>query len=372
LKKLLLTIGCLSFLISTGLAEQAPSQRRIVVHTSNKLERVYFLIHGLCYADMTQNKKQEQIDSPIVKYLARERRCADLWRSRLHTLAANEALVVIPWNKKTTGPVHEFNALADSLLGDRFFLLDCSDGLDPSFWQQQEELFSKEIMSNLEGMLTKQKESWNKEELLTVLHAMNCCRQFTDMLSARRLTLDPQHVQCTSWGASYEGCVTKYSLNIRHILQLTNPIKIDFNMTVPDAYFLLDAAERETHLIDRGLLLSIFQNGDQYIACYSGTSQSLADKPAYVELAIDSTNANIVSKQGIRLWPRTETYHLPNAPFGYYEPPQKLVQATKNGLRVPAHSGYVYRLAKAPAFIFANAGMTLDRFRDMLTRISQN
>jgi hypothetical protein len=177
-----------------------------------------------------------------------------------------------------------------------------------------------------------------------------------------------QKLHCTSWGASYEGCVTKYSLILCHLLRLTHPIKIEFNMTVPDAVFLLDATECETQLINPDLLLSIFRNGAGLIASYSRTSHSLADKPAFVEVSLDSTITSVVSKQGIRLWPHAETYHLQNAPVGFYEPPQHVVISTKNGVRVTAHSGYVYRLAKAPTFIFANPGTPLEVFRDNLIR----
>jgi hypothetical protein len=363
-------VACLLLLFSACLAGKTPEQSNRLTHTLQKIERLYFLIHGFCYADMTQSQKPEQIDVQIAKYLARERHCADNWRAQLQNFGANDALVVIPWNTKKTGPVHDFNVLADSLLGERFFLLDGSDGLDPSFWQQQDTHFSKEILSNLEGMLAGQKESWNKEELFTALHSMNCCRQFNSLLATRGLTLDVQRVPCTSWGASYEGCVTKYSLNFRQMLHLTHPVKIDFSMAVPDAEFLLEAEERQSLLINPDLQLSIFQNGENLIACYSRTSHSLADKPAFVEVSLDSTRASIVSKQGIRLWPQAETYHLPNAPFGFYEPPQQIVKMTDKGVRVTAHSGYVYRLAKAPAFIFASGRMTLDAFRDILTRIN--
>ncbi len=372
MKNTLLTMAYLTLFICTSLPGTSTARNSRWMAAPHKIERLYLLIHGFCYADMTQNKKLDQMDARTGQYLARERLCADLWRAQLHDFGAGDALVVIPWNTIKSGPVHDFNLLADSLLGDRFFLLDDSDGLVPSYWQQQENSFSKEILSNLKDMLTRQKEAWNKEELFTALHALNCWRQFNRLLAARDLTLDVQQLQCTSWGASYEGCVTKYSLSLRQYLHLAQPVRIDFDMTVPDADFLLHAKERETLLIHPDLQLSIFQNGDNLIACYSRTSHSLADKPAFVEVSLDSSRASIVSKQGIRLWPQAETYHLSSAPFGFYEPPHQIVKATSNGVRVTAHCGYVYRLAKAPTFIFASTGMTFDDFRDILTRVNPN
>ena len=81
----------------------------------------------------------------------------------------------------------------------------------------------------------------------------------------------------------------------------------------------------------------------------------------------DPGQLEVRSKQGLRLWPGPETYHLPSAPVECYEPPLTVVTADAGEIRVPVSAGMVYRLAKAPAYIFAPPGMSDAEFRGILT-----
>ena len=335
--------------------------------TKRQIDKFYFLIHAFCYAEMMAEDKSDHRDSVLTPYYEREKRCADLWRAQVKKLSATEALVVIPWSGKANGPVHRFNAFADSLLGDRFFLLDRPDPYQPLFWQDcQDSTFAQTIVKELQDALVRQKEKWNKEELFTTLHAIRCCQQLVDLASQRKLHFDPATLQSEAWGASFEGCVTKYGLSIRRILKLRNPIAIAFDKTVPDALFLLNASLIEHPYINDHLQLFLFYCDAQLVAYYIRTTVSLAEEPAFVRIKAKAGEVTVLSKQGILLWPLGQEYHLPKAPMGHYEPPQVVVKSTDDGLLVPVSSGYVYRLAKAPAFIFASSGLTIDRFREIL------
>ena len=63
---------------------------------------------------------------------------------------------------------------------------------------------------------------------------------------------------------------------------------------------------------------------------------------------------------------RPEIYHLPQSAIGHYEPEQELVTYENNKLIIPVSAGFVYRLAKAPAYIFANSDMTYNDFKEIL------
>jgi hypothetical protein len=54
------------------------------------------------------------------------------------------------------------------------------------------------------------------------------------------------------------------------------------------------------------------------------------------------------------------------APTGYGEPPQQVVTKRGDLLHVPVSAGLVYRLAKAPAYLFLPAGLPLAEARAML------
>ena len=221
-------------------------------------------------------------------------------------------------------------------------------------------------MAEFKSAFVQQKMRWNKEELSTALHCLACCRQLHVMLAERGYWFDEKEVSAESWGASFEGCVAKYTLTMRRMLNLSNVVEIDYGMTVPDAFFLLDATHAEWVLLDNRLRLFLFKVGNQAIALYTLTAHSLADQVSYVALPCDPQKVTVKSKQGIRLWPQPEVYALPSAPCGYYEPPQELVRFADGRLYAPVSAGFVYRLAKAPAYIFAPPDMPYAEFRGTL------
>ncbi len=331
-----------------------------------KLNRFYFLIHGLCYAEMTYEKNERDLDTNLKRYLEHENKCARKWRSGLKDLDKNEALIIIPWHGHENGPASQFNSFAASVLGDRCFILDSPDSFNPSFWSNKDDAFYEAISSELKSALIYQKDQWNDEELHTALHSLACCRQLDVLLRERGFYYDKSKVTSEGWGASFDGCVTKYTLNIRRILGLSNVIEINFNMTVPDALFLLDTVFRESVILKNGLRLFLFQSEDQAIGLYTMTSQSLENRAVFIKLKLNQNQLTVKSKQGIRLWPNPEIYHLPQSAIGHYEPEQKLVTYENNKLILPVSAGFVYRLAKAPTYIFANSEMTYHDFKEIL------
>ena len=112
----------------------------------------------------------------------------------------------------------------------------------------------------------------------------------------------------------------------------------------------------------------LFRAEDRAIALYTLTSHSMADVPVFVRLSQDRGSITVRSKQGIRLWPQPETYLLAGAPLEYLEPAQQVVREEHGSLLVPVNAGFVYRLAKAPAYLFAPPEMPFERFRDVLPR----
>jgi hypothetical protein len=333
-----------------------------------KIDKIYFLIHSFCYADMACNKNESDMDEMFSRYLAHENKCALTWCSQLHELKDNEALVIIPWNNNKTGPVSDYNSSATSLLGDRCFILDCAGPLDQAFWADTADSFNEAVLNEFKSAFILQKDHWNKEELYTSLHAVACCRQLDSMMKKRRYYYDKRTVTAESWGASFDGCVTKYTCSLQRILELTNVIYINFKMTVPDAAFLLGDVTSECIILKNGLRLFIFKNDEQTFALYTTIAHSMENQVSYVGLKINPKQVTVKSKQGIRLWPDSEEYCLQSAPAGYFEPPQELIKYKNDRLYMPVSSGFVYRLAKAPAYIFANPEMTYNEFKDILTK----
>ena len=333
-----------------------------------KIDKIYFLIHSFCYADMDYCKGESGLDEKLIPYLEKENKCSRSWLSLLHELGENEALVIIPWNNKKTGPVSDYNSSAASLLGDRCFILDCADSLNEAFWADNTGSFNEAVLNELKSALVLQKDSWNKEELFTTLHVLACCRQLDMLMTKRLFYYDKKTVAAEGWGASFDGCVTKYTCSLQRHLELTNEIYINFKMTVPDAAFLLGDVSSECILLKNGLKLFIFKSREQTFALFTTVANAMDIQVTYVGLKINPNKVTVRSKQGIRLWPDFEEYCLTNAPPGYFEPSQELIKYKTDRLYIPVSSGFVYRLAKAPAYIFADPGLTYNEFKEILMK----
>lgn len=332
-----------------------------------RLERIHFLVHGFCYAGITQGTLPPARAAELEPYIARERRAAALWTAGVQACGATDALAVIPWPGCPDATATAFYDTARSALGDRCFILDGPDCMEPAFWTGLDADGRAAVLRELEAALVGQQTRWNKEELLTDLHCVACHRQLMALLPEHGYAYDPATVAATAWGASFDGCVTKYSLTLRRLLGLANPIEIPFERTVPDARFLLDATLTECLLLDNGLRVFLFCAGPQQLAMFTRTTHALADSPARVRLPLPPDGGVTVrSKQGLRLWPEREPYVLANVPGGFHEPTQDLVTGEANALRVPVSAGFVYRLAKAPVYIFAPPEMSRGEFRARL------
>ncbi len=314
-----------------------------------RIEKLCLLIHGFCWACQDYDTAYSRFGARLNAYLAREQACIQGWYAHLQ-LADNEALAVIPAG--LGGPAGAFYAQAAAALGDRFFMLECPDSLNQRFWADLQPGDERSILEEVKSALVHQHLHWNKEELQTALHCNACCRRFTKLLAERGYCIDPANISVEAWGASFEGCVTKYTLNIRRMLGLARVIEIAYGLTVPDAAFLLPIMHGESILLGNGLRLTLFTEGNRSFGIYAFTSHSLADQPAWVEIAAPADDMMVLSKQGIRLWPEPEEYVLMAVPPEYYEPPEMVVRRSGGGLQVPVNAGYVYRLAKAPAYVF--------------------
>lgn len=330
-----------------------------------RLNKLHFMIHGFCYACQNPEPALSRPDARVHPYLAREKKCAGSWRARLKELADDEALAIIPAGRE--GPAEDFHNEALSIIGDRCFMLDCADCLEQEFWTGGNIDFRAGLLDELAKAFSRQQFSWNKEELHTALHCSACSRSFKAMLTQRGYSYDPALVHAEGWGASFDGCVTKYTLNLRRMLGLSNVIGINFGMTVPDASFLLDAALADCVLLDNGLRLFILEVEKQVVGLYTFTSHSLADQPAFARLKLAAETTVVRSKQGIRLWPEPEPYSLPTAPMGCFEPPQIVVKYEDGCIHLPVSAGFVYRLAKAPAYVFMPREMPYTDARVILT-----
>ncbi|MDA1141123.1 MAG: hypothetical protein O3B01_21355 [Planctomycetota bacterium] len=319
------------------------------------LNRLVFLIHPFCYAGVKR-------DEPAWQFARREQKCAEFWLNEARELGNDAALVLIPSRINGHPLTEKFVEDLDAAIGSRCIPLRCPYPSTPGFWDivAQE---TEEVVGDLRGAFLTQQESWSREELSTGLHCRGCVAMLVGELKSRNLALEPGTLIAEAWGESFDGCVTKYSLNIRRLLGLANVIEIDFQRSVPDASFLLEA-----ELVGRfelGADLRLFQfiiGGGKPAALFVRTSESPGDPAMRVHVPIDPGRVSVTTKQCGRLWPLPVEDRTPWPKTGPRESPQELVQSADGGMIVPVSSGMVYRLAKAPAYIMAEDGMPEDEF----------
>jgi hypothetical protein len=311
-------------------------------------ERICFLIHGFCFNAILESSGEQEWLQP---YLKRENAVAIEWRKCVASLGPHDALFVIP--PGDSNALRQFSRFCGARLRERFFLLDAPMPETTGLW-------SKAAAASGSLQLPR-----NREEFDTELHSEACVRQLLGKIADSGYGIDPHSTVMEGWGASFEGCVTKYSLTLCHMLGLLRPPAVRFELTVPDAAFLLHAASVATFDLTNGLRVFVFQTGSGTVGLITTTAHAPGDQPLYASLPAELARAVVRSKQGVMLWPQAAHYEL-TAEAGYHEPPREIVTFQSGRLRVPVASGFVYRLAKAPAYIFAPEGITYERFCGLL------
>jgi hypothetical protein len=131
-------------------------------------------------------------------------------------------------------------------------------------------------------------------------------RQISRQLAIQKLTFDPLTCKTVIWGQSFEGCAPGFGSAIASGLGLKTLTRLDYEMSAPDAPFLLHAtflenvpvpaSDVQAYLFDLndGRCAAVFRS------CL--TPQWLDHRP--IELRFNSSLFEVVTKQGDPVWPR--------------------------------------------------------------------
>lgn len=126
-------------------------------------------------------------------------------------------------------------------------------------------------------------------------------RQFAD----HALEYDPATCRATIWGQSFEGCAAGFGSAIAHGLGLKTPTELPYEMSAPDAPFLLDAAfVRNVSIPGSDIQAYLFKLADGRCAAFFRsclTPQWLDFRP--IVLPIRATEFQALTKQGDLVWP---------------------------------------------------------------------
>lgn len=343
------------------------------------IRNLVFFIHPFCYGHHAARGMTAK-QWPYGPF--EDARVASWWRATAE-LPDDAALAMVPLPGTPSEQTRAYCEHAAATLGKRFILMDCPDYQSPAFWKRggKGAPTSESVLAEFRDLCLGQGSAWSKEEVETGLHTRACVATLEHELTRRGLRLDRNRLKAQGWGASFEGCVTKYTLNFARLLRLANPVQIDFAMTMCDAAFMLGATcvERVTvgdtasgsgagggsGATSGGAVLHLFRQKGRGVAIFFARAASPADRAARVRLRFDGAGLRVTDKRGVRLWPNPR-FKPVCADVGLAEPPQELVRLRDGRLEAPLCTGLVYRMAKAPAYFHAPRGMSMETFRSLL------
>lgn len=130
-------------------------------------------------------------------------------------------------------------------------------------------------------------------------------RQITQQMAVQALTFDPATCKAFIWGQSFEGCAAGFGSAIASGLGLKIPTQLDYEMSAPDAPFMLGAKFIQNVTIpDSDIQAYVFDLGDGRCAAFLRSClrpQWLDHRP--IEFRLDSKVFSVVTKQGDLVWP---------------------------------------------------------------------
>ena len=131
-------------------------------------------------------------------------------------------------------------------------------------------------------------------------------QQISRQMTTQMLTFDPVTCKTFIWGQSFEGCAAGYGSAIASGLGLKTPTQFHYEMSAPDAPFLLNAKfVQNVSVPDSDVEAYVFDLTDGRCAAFfrsSLTPQWLDHRP--IELQLNSKIFSVVTKnQGDLVWP---------------------------------------------------------------------
>ena len=130
-------------------------------------------------------------------------------------------------------------------------------------------------------------------------------QQISRQMTTQALTFDPATCKTFIWGQSFEGCAAGFGSAIASGLGLKTVTELDYEMSAPDAPFLLNAKfVQNVPVPDSDVQAYIFDLTDGRCAALFRsclTPQWLDHRP--IELRLNAEIFTVITKQGDLVWP---------------------------------------------------------------------
>ncbi|MEW6751983.1 MAG: hypothetical protein AB1505_13545 [Candidatus Latescibacterota bacterium] len=277
-----------------------------MTQTALAVQRITFLVHPCCYAaslgvPKTMERAQWQA------YHDHEQPVLRRWYEGLERAGSHEVVVYHPCYQSA-----EERALAEHgrrLLGERFLTLAGRDITTPEGCTPQTlASLAPEISA---AFRVRGKYAWAVHDLRIAVFSCNYAQDLRALLAERGLSLAPETLELRAWGESFEGCATTWTTMVPGYLGAPARVVIDYEMTVPDTFFLLSSRYLGRVALPHDTALYLFADAqDRPVALYKRERVGLAD-PSFcarlelpaASLCVRDAHGREVLPAGGELWP---------------------------------------------------------------------
>ncbi len=266
--------------------------------TARHIERIYFLVHPLCYESQAN---EPEFAAKYQDYIEYEATIKSRWYERMDHMEHGDALVVC-------GGPQEFLDDIVSRLGNCAVIVRDTITHEPELWNTLLSSEAKEGLGHdLLAMYWKHEFNWASNPLGQPAIARGWAERVKKTFKQRGFTFDPADVRAEGWGESFEGCVANYTRFLGTYLDLANPIEIMFEMTVPDAGFLLRATLLEVIPLTNSLRLYLWEGEDgRLIGWFHKALATIGEPSVFARLEMGSITVQVHSRNAI-IWPARDS-----------------------------------------------------------------
>lgn len=289
----------LLILVTCFLGSAMDSHSRATRDTPQSIEKVYFLIHPLIYEPLANDPVTAARFKAYIEY---EKIISPRWFHAIAGMRNNEALVV----GAPGCPMYLENFVKEHL-GSRGLIIRDDLATRPDVWKELSPAAKEGLGHDLLAMFWKYGFAWTSDPLGQPVIARGWAERVKNTFRDRGLTFDPNTVQAEGWGESFEGCVANYGRYLGTYLGLSKPIEDNFEMTVPDAPFLLKARFLERFALNHNVRLYLWEGHDgSPIASFLQVQSTIGEPSLFAELPLGSMKLQVKSKTNRPLWPKAE------------------------------------------------------------------
>ncbi|MEW5979949.1 MAG: hypothetical protein AB1898_29485 [Acidobacteriota bacterium] len=319
------------------------------------IKKIYFLIHPLTWVNHSTGK--------FKTYFEYEKDIEVRWYQAISAIGPDEALVLWPMTKSKRAD--DLVRYAQTTLGVRCVTIPrskdwygcCEEGGKRGIPAKLDRETLAGIGQDLVEAMLARGEKWPVDEMSQAMTARTWVKDIQSAFRERGLRIDAATVQSEAWGESFDGCMGKWSSFLAHYLGLQSPVAMRFELSVPDAPFLLEATFLESIPLHRNVRLFLWKaRDDRLVGFYQVGLQSVADRNLYAELeSTELPGLEVQDKSGNKIWPGENSVLV--------ERNEKVlrVAVSRNLARRP---GWNYAPGE-PVYVFGK-GFTLEAFRTFL------